>query len=847
MAFVRGLGPGARAIAPADQTGASALVAPSASIDRLSEPVRFGLWEADLVTGAVRWSAMTPDILRLAVCEPALEAIVTAFDPQAQGKIRDAIAAAASDGQPWDMDLPMIQGGNQQRWVRAVGWAMLLNDKPTRLIGLFRDISIEVSERRVLLEFHERLEMATKGCGIGIWEWDIIHNRLTWDERMYKLYGTQPSGDMEPYSVWVTHLHPDDKAAAERASKAAADGSATFDTEFRVIWDDGSVHHVRGAGLVSRDAAGQAMRMIGSNWDITASVQAESLRIEREIEATAAAASLERAAHELSQMNAISQRSAEVQRGHDRFRAAVQAVQGVLWTNDAAGRMAGEQPGWAMLTGQTLQQYQGYGWADAVHPEDAQPTVDAWNEAVAECRTFVFEHRVRRQDGAWRNFAIRAIPMLDRETKTILEWVGVHTDITEQRQAEAALQALNGELEARVHARTAELEKLTGELTVARDAAQAGSRAKSRFLAGMSHELRTPLNGILGYARMLRLDGGLTATQGVRVDAMLGAGNHLLKMINTVLDMSEIEAEKMHLQLSEVDLQDLAAECLDVVGATAEENGLSMNFSIMRGAPRRLLTDPMRLRQVLLNLLGNAVKFTQQGSIELRVRPSQSGGVRIEIADTGPGIAEPLRERLFRDFERLDRQLSATTEGSGLGLALSARLTDLIGGKIGHQPNPAGGSVFWLELPVAIGESNTPTAETPARAGSPGPRRLRVLVADDMEINRDIARSFLASANHEVVCAAGGAEAVEAALQADFDVIAMDVRMPGVDGLEATRRIRKFAGPRGRVPILALTAQAFAEQVTLCVEAGMNGHLSKPYTVEGLLDKVATLAAMRRD
>ena len=382
-----------------------------------------------------------------------------------------------------------------------------------------------------------------------------------------------------------------------------------------------------------------------------------------------------------------------------------------------------------------------------------------------------------------------------------------------------------------------ELERLARRLTRARDGAEQASRAKSRFLASVSHELRTPLNGILGYAELMRLDGGLSATQATRVDVMLGAGRYLLEMINRVLDFSEIESGQPELQASDVDPREIMSGCLDIVRPMAEAKGLALSVVSAPNTPGRIVTDPGRLRQVLLNLLGNAVKFTTQGSIEIRLRPARDGRIRIEIADTGPGIPPERRHRLFQDFARMEAG-AAVVESAGLGLAISARLAAAMGGRVGYDDIPSGGSLFWVELPLG-GIAEPSAAPAAPEAASASMEALRLLVVDDVAMNRDIASSFLRAAGHDVVCVEGGAEAVEAAASGDFDAVLMDVRMPDVDGLEATRRVRALPGARGRVPIVAVTAQAFAEQIRECRRAGMDEHLAKPFTQATLLAAVA--------
>jgi PAS domain S-box-containing protein len=393
------------------------------------------------------------------------------------------------------------------------------------------------------------------------------------------------------------------------------------------------------------------------------------------------------------------------------------------------------------------------------------------------------------------------------------------------------------------------IDRFSRHLVEARDRAEQANRAKSRFLAGMSHELRTPLNGILGYAHLLHIEGGLTPAQGARVDAMLEAGKHLLEMITCVLDLSEIEADHLVLRPVALDVQVIAAACLDLVRPMADAKGLALIISLASGTSPKLIADPTRLRQILLNLLGNATKFTRQGTVELRLRSLADGSaLRIEVADTGPGISAEQRQRLFKDFERLDSEVTSTVEGAGLGLALSARLASLMGGNLGHEDNPGGGSVFWLQLPPDAVAGSPPVMpadfDTPEAVIAPAPvRALHVLVVDDVLMNRDIAGSLLRSAGHTVICVEGGAEALAAAATTDFDVVLMDVRMPGMDGLEATRRIRAQDGVRGQVPIVALTAQAFTEQVAACRAAGMDSHLTKPFDPDTLLAAVVQAAA----
>jgi PAS domain S-box-containing protein len=475
---------------------------------------------------------------------------------------------------------------------------------------------------------------------------------------------------------------------------------------------------------------------------------------------------------------------------------------------------------------------------DLVHPEDVDAVAAFQNrlrQATVLSDSIVF--RVQHPDRGEVWVEANARSLVDPETMAPDGFVSVIRDVTDRHRLAAERERHMHEL----HKANIELDRLARHFAKARDVAERANRAKSRFLAGMSHELRTPLNGILGYAQLLGLEGGLNPKQTMRVDAMLTAGQHLLQMIHCVLDLSEIENERVELQIEPVTLRQIGDACLDLIRPAAETKGLSLAFAVEPDVPLSTMADPARLRQVLLNLLGNAVKFTHTGAVTLRLRMMDPATLVFEVADTGPGIPADQKHRLFQEFDRLDGADVKAIEGAGLGLSLAAGLAGLMDGRLVHQDNPGGGSLFWLEMPLRAVAGQ---AVAPGKAAEPAPtagtaRLLRVLVVDDVAMNRDIAAAFITSAGHKVVCAGGGAEAVTAAAEADFDIIMMDIRMPEVDGLEATRRIRALGGARARVPVIAMTAQAFSEQVEECREAGMTGHLAKPFTVDTILAALA--------
>jgi PAS domain S-box-containing protein len=788
----------------------------------LAQTERFagvGGWEIDLATGALQW---TPQAFRIAGLDPSrpptAEQAIGFYAPEARDRVIAARERAIATGEAYDLEVPYVRADGARIWVRSFGNAVFAGGRAVRMAGAFQDITAQVEQRLALEQARTRVQLATDSGGIGVWDWNIVTDDMYWDDWMCRLYDIERPDGRGTFVLWKTLLHAADRAAAERAIRDAVDGTRPLDTEFRVVWTDGSVHYLRAFGRVIRDADGRALHMVGTNWDVT-----EQHRL-----------------------------TAELAEQHELLRVTLQSIGEAVITTDAHGRVAWMNPVAERLTG----------W----------PAAEAVSKPLTEiCRIFdeetrapkrdlvsvcLAQGRVVGQDGNTllvsrygREFGIEdTVSPIRNDQGDILGVIKVFHDVTKQRRLEAERR----EHEQQLLVANKELERLARHMAKSKSIAEQASRAKTRFLAGMSHELRTPLNGILGYAQLLRMDGGLSGVQAERVQAMLSAGTHLLEMISCVLDLSEIETGGVELQKAPVDLASLAEASLNIVRPTAETKRLGLGLAVMSDVPRRVMTDPSRLRQVLLNLLGNAVKYTQAGSVELRVRTARQSApeaprLRFEVADTGPGIPPEQHHLLFEEFERLDAKETGKEEGAGLGLSLAKQLAGVLGGALGHEDNPGGGSIFWLEIPLvadAAGSaaparaSDFAQAEPDEPVAGPAAGGARVLVVDDVAMNRDIAAAFIRSAGYEVVCAEGGAEAVAAVEAAEFLVVLMDVRMPEIDGLEATRRIRSLAAPRRQVPIVALTAQVFTEQIEACRQAGMDTHVAKPFTLETLLGAI---------
>ncbi len=422
-------------------------------------------------------------------------------------------------------------------------------------------------------------------------------------------------------------------------------------------------------------------------------------------------------------------------------------------------------------------------------------------------------------------------------------------EVAQRESADAAL------LDLRKHADAVERELASANARLAeahQTASLAGeaSRAKSDFLAMTSHEIRTPLSGVIGFAQLLA-ESPLSTEQKDWVDTIQSAGQTLLMLINDVLDLSKIEAGRMTLESIPFNPAAAARDVVAVLSAQAARKGIDLQLNVASTVPDRTLGDLIRYKQVLFNLLGNAVKFTAQGCIEVHLRWSNgegtAGTLHTAIQDTGIGIARELQGRLFESFRQADTSTARRFGGTGLGLAICKNLVEFQGGRIGLSSEPDRGSTFWFELPSAIAHAGSESADfraaPPFSTQTDLSRRLSVLLAEDIAINQKLAVNLLQKQGCDVQVAQNGQEAVEMSGRHRFDLIFMDCQMPEMDGFEAAKEIRRMEASTGlarghkrpgRLPIVAMTANALQGDREACLEAGMDDYISKPYRPDDL-------------
>jgi PAS domain S-box-containing protein len=424
----------------------------------------------------------------------------------------------------------------------------------------------------------------------------------------------------------------------------------------------------------------------------------------------------------------------------------------------------------------------------------------------------------RRKDGRLVDVSVTISPIHD-SAGVVVGASNIARDITERRHMEVALRE-------------------------AKDRAERAAEARSAFLANMSHEIRTPMNSILGFTDVL-LQGELTAEQRRHLETVHAAGDSLLRLLNEILDTAKLDKGAIELEDADFDLLALVDELSSSLGMGARKKGLALDVNYHAALPRRFRGDELRIRQVLTNLLSNAVKFTEQGRIELAIAPlAGRGGVHIEVRDTGIGIPAHRVGTIFDPFIQADASMSRRFGGTGLGTTISKRLVELMGGAISVESRVGEGSVFRVELPLApAGTAAAPVTHAPPGAQLPP---VRILMADDVPQNLELLSLHLGRLGHELAAATNGAQAAELAAAQRFDLILMDVQMPLVDGLQATRRIREHEAKTGaaRVPVIALTASVLAEDRLAAREAGMDGFASKPIDLKLLMQEIARVLGL---
>ena len=464
------------------------------------------------------------------------------------------------------------------------------------------------------------------------------------------------------------------------------------------------------------------------------------------------------------------------------------------------------------------------GITDIVLPEDLPLIQDTIQQACLNHVPYAQEYRIRHRNGSI-HWVIDRGQGIYAPDGTLLSIDGVILNNTEQHHAQEAQR-------------------------LAREAAEAANQAKSRFLANISHEIRTPMNGIIGMTDLL-LASPLNPEQRENMTLVKSSANNLLAVLNDLLDFARIETEHFSLEKIDFPLRDLVLETIRPLALRANSKGLRLDLHVNNQVPQSIQGDPTRLRQILLNLVGNAIKFTEQGQIKVEIKYTAETGIILSVADTGIGIPKDRQQAIFEPFTQADASTTRLYGGTGLGLSISDQLVRMMNGTLHVESDPGHGSHFYCVLPSTPGMSGDEITRQWLPSEKLGPPErvadnvstsrdgLKILLAEDNPINQQVATRLLAQQGHQVVLALNGLEVEDLLARETFDLILMDIQMPHMDGLECTRRIRRLeAMNHGHIPIIALTAHALEIDQAHCLAAGMDGFASKPFDSRKLLDEI---------
>ncbi|MBC8101494.1 MAG: PAS domain S-box protein [Cytophagales bacterium] len=695
------------------------------------------------------------------------------------------------------------------------------------------DVTAHREAEAAIRESEARFRMMADNSPVLLWMTDAEGER-TYVNKPWLRY-TGRSQEQEIGQGWEEGVPREDRERYEAELRRAVETGESIWMEHRLRYHTGEYRWVLASGTPRYLPDGTFLGTIGSAVDIENRKRAEQEQ-ERSLKALRASEARLEEAQETAHLGSW---EVELKAGNHSWSREVFHLYGL---DPALGPLSREQV------------------RNHVFEEDL-PLLDS---AIARCLatggTESVEHRIVRVDHEIRYAHSVLKVRRDPETEEITHLFGTIMDITERKQREEERHRLMQEAQearkqaerarARAEQQTAVLQEQTIELARARDEALAATRAKSDFLANMSHEIRTPMNGVLGMTGIL-LDTDLSPDQREFAETVRSSGEALLTILNDILDFSKIEAGKLDLEIVAFDVRETVDDVVNLLRDSARRKGLEVVSLTEPRTPRTLRGDPGRIRQVLTNLVGNAVKFTGTGTITVRTTLVEEADhdalLRVEVADTGIGLSHEGKARLFQSFSQADASTTRRYGGTGLGLAISKQLAELMGGEIGVESQEGAGSTFWFTLRLEKQGEGQNGEIAPLELTTPGPEtgalpvRARVLVAEDNPVNQRLVVRLLEKRGCRVDVAGNGIEAVEAVERLPYDLVLMDCQMPEMDGYEAAAKIRLWESSRGgssdnrpgsagfpRVPIVALTANAMAEDRERCLAVGMDDYLSKP-------------------
>lgn len=674
--------------------------------------------------------------------------------------------------------------------------------QPGYEIAIIEDITRRKQAEEQLARSEERYRLLNRATHDVIWDWDLLADRLEWNDAVLDTFGYRVEEMGRTIESWYSRVHPDDRDRVHASVKAAIHRrDQTWTGEYRFRRKNGEYSHVLDRGFIARDQAGQGYRMIGSMIDLT-----ERRKLETAL------------------------RESEAQ-----FRQLADAIPQLVWITDPDGKQVYLNHRWREYTGATSAHLQDggrdVGWAHTLHPDDYHRTLERWRECLKTGEPYEIEYRFRRNsDGSYRWFLARATPVRDEQGK-IAKWFGTSTEIHEQKETQAALEESRRQL---AGARTAAEQ--------ARHAAEEASAAKDRFLAVLSHELRTPLTPVLASVSMLQKNPFLDDRTQHNLEMIRRNIELEARLIDDLLDLTRIARGKIELYRQPIDLCTVINRAVDVCRPDLEARGLQFEMNIEPGAPCTVEVDVARLQQVFWNLLKNSIKFTAHGGrVEVRVRREEGWAVT-DFIDNGVGIEPAAMPRIFDAFAQADQAVTRQFGGLGLGLAISRSLVELHGGTIeAHSPGKGQGSTFQVRLPLQSSPAGATTPQLGSAAASLPIRQsriLRILVVEDHGDTAEMLQLMLEAEGHEVETAGDVAGGLEAVGQNHFDLLISDLGLPDGSGMDLMRELRS-RGYQG--PAIVLSGYGQESDIQETRAAGFAAHIVKPIDMDRLVQALYRL------
>ena len=659
------------------------------------------------------------------------------------------------------------------------------------LIVTMRDATEERARAEELEETRRMRRDLSESAGIGTWLYEPLEDRIEWSQDLLSLTGFDIE-DIATPNQFYARVHPRDREHTRvlMAHAVTTGEGTTLEHRMKV---GGRWTHWR-ATFRTLPRAGGVFALKGISEEITELATARDAARRGELK--------------------MKKAQRDAQANAQRLAVALEAAEAGVYEIDHVSKTFWASPEFVKITGQDNATYQEATQLrfPGFHPDDLDHVRESFRKLhTGDSRAGAFEARIVRADGETRWVRISHHLKVGKGGRW-LKAVGLIQDFDERKRQEIAL------LEAQ-------------------RAAEAAGEAKSAFLANMSHEIRTPMNGVMGVLHLLKGE-KLTEEGRHMLEEALSCGQMLAELLNDVIDFSKIEAGRLELADEPLDPRGLVEGVVRLLRPQADAKGLLLRLDCDCNVGW-VRSDPVRLRQALFNLIGNAVKFTERGSVTVKCGSPRPGFLRFDVIDTGVGIPADAQDRVFQRFDQGDASTTRKFGGSGLGLAITKKLAEMMSGAVGFSSEEGLGSNFWLEIEAQAAEAVAETYESlePVLEG------LRILVVEDNPTNRMIATKLLESLGAQVATAADGYLGVEAAEHGDFHLILMDVQMPGIDGLEAARRIRALGGAAAETPIVALTANVLAHQRRAYLDAGMDGVVGKPISPGVLLREIARLSA----